>query len=238
MTVGHHHIKTNTILFCAAFIGILPLLISTFATFHSSLAEISPHLGLTFLLLIALIAGLLSVMTVIGTTMARTFDLQLIEKGGVLAGFFASVGLVVLVGGLALASRLFVPAAGNFFPHLPLVYIAELAPYHALTQEIVFRWFGFSVIAALATALHLPRKIAAAGAILLTGIAAGFLSLPSSTVHMQWLSNPQTTTLGIAIFAVPQLVYGVLYWKKGLASAMLAHGLTFAMVNCILYLYT
>lgn len=93
--------------------------------------------------------------------------------------------------------------------------------YGGLTEEVLLRWGVFSVLAWLFTRVKMTD-----GAFWLANLAAALLFAAG---HLPFLNSvipdpaPMLVALVLVGNAIPGLLFGWLFWRKGIEAAMLAH---------------
>lgn len=124
-------------------------------------------------------------------------------------------------------------AEANATPALPSLVAGAL--YGGLAEEVIMRWGLMTVVAAgLAGAVRRLRAGTGSGlpasaawtALVVTALAFGAGHLPALAASVDLTAPVVLRTL--ALNAVGGLVYGWLYWRHSLESAMLAHASTHA----------
>lgn len=101
--------------------------------------------------------------------------------------------------------------------------------YGGLTEELLLRWGALTFFAWLGTRIfgriqgH-PRRAVMWGAVALTALLFGALHLPA-VAGLAPLSAPLVVRT-VLLNALAGLVYGWLFWRRGLEAAMLAHAAT------------
>lgn len=96
-----------------------------------------------------------------------------------------------------------------------------------ITEEILFRYFGVSLVAWLGglffkDAAGRPNTFIMVFAILLWAAIFGLAHLQMPAIA-GWEISTATVTRSLVINSLGGLVYGWMYWKKGLEGAMLTH---------------
>ncbi len=96
--------------------------------------------------------------------------------------------------------------------------------YGAVNVEIIFRLFVMSIVVFALVKLNRDKKLGSIGmwtAILVTGALAGLAQLPalSDIVYL----DPVVVTRVVGLYVISGALFGYLYWKYGLLSAMMAH---------------
>lgn len=138
-------------------------------------------------------------------------------------------GLALLAGALsALAITLL--EVWVFAPRLPqLAAIPEPAAwkgalgalYGGITEELITRLGMFSITAGVLTRLGTRRTSACWAANAITSVLFGVLHLPATAGLLPLI--PLVVTRALLLNGVGGLVFGHLYWTRGLEAAMLAH---------------
>jgi membrane protease YdiL (CAAX protease family) len=141
-----------------------------------------------------------------------------------------SIGMGLLAGILiVLLSFLFTPVAGTFQNvemSVPLWKGFLASFYGGIGEEILFRLFVMTVIVWIffkikKTAEGKPTNIGVWLAIIITAVLFGIGHLPitSSITAI----TPLVVARAIILNGIGAIIFGWLYWKKGLESAMIAH---------------
>ncbi|AHM60574.1 abortive infection protein [Flammeovirgaceae bacterium 311] len=242
------HIKIGLTLFVAGFTGILSLLTMPFASdaippeLLAGYSEISLRLLSTINPLI-----LLTVATVLGTILypkvsrLRAPALELILRSGADSWqkIIAQQAKSGLMGGIIAGAAVIVLEA-LFKPHLPLEFtqlpaqhqpnIAVRLLYGGITEEVMLRFGLMTLLAwALAKLSRTVNPVSMWIAILLAAIMFAAAHLPIVFVKV-----PEVT--GLLIFyillgnSVAGIIYGWLYWKRGLEAAIIAHMVTHLVI--------
>ncbi|MFN6946219.1 MAG: lysostaphin resistance A-like protein [Cytophagaceae bacterium] len=185
-------------------------------------------------------AVLVIISVVVGVALHKKVKLGVPLINGLLEGEFAS-GLVVQqlkfgIGGGVLAGILILVVSAIFEPFLPQAYL-ELGDrfdpplvvrflYGGITEEILLRfglmtlfvWIGAKIARGLSNLVFWIS-------IVLSSIIFGIGHLPAV---LQLIPEPDFSLVVYIIFAnsLGGIVFGWLYWKKGLEAAMIAHILT------------
>jgi membrane protease YdiL (CAAX protease family) len=126
-----------------------------------------------------------------------------------------------------------------FAPYLPALSIADThtAPwktllaslYGGIVEEILMRLFLMSLIAWIIAAVFritepIKNNWVMWSAIIITAILFGLGHLPVTASLIA--ITPLVVTRAIVLNGIGGIVFGWLYWKKGLLFAMVAHGTT------------
>jgi len=234
-------IKLAAILFTLGFAGVLSLLASDLlANLSKDQLELALQqfslIGLKLLTLLSptiLLIGTtamgiftyskagLTVPTIEGLISKRTWKPVLILqlKSGVAGGILAGIAIV-------LTSLLFIPYLPNDF--LALQEKSQLSPitrflYGGITEEILVRFGLLSLMAwALGKVLRNHSNYSYWIAILISAIIFGLGHFP---IVYTMVENPTTILMSYILIAnmVGGVIFGWLYWKKGLEAAFIAH---------------
>jgi len=113
--------------------------------------------------------------------------------------------------------------------------VHRAAPWHGLlaavsagiTEEVLFRFFGVSLVAWLGGLVFKdadgrPKAFVMVFAIFLWAVIFGLAHLQTPALA-GWTMSSAAIVRSMVINSVGGLVYGWMYWKKGLESAMLTH---------------
>ena len=111
--------------------------------------------------------------------------------------------------------------------HTPPLYGFLASISAAITEETLYRLFGLSLLAWLGGLLFhnsdgRPKQIVFWIANILFALGFGITHL-QKVAMMGWPINPLVITYTLVLNAIGGLVFGWLYWKKGLESAVIAH---------------
>ena len=119
-----------------------------------------------------------------------------------------------------------------FLPELPIVAAARLpiwirlgASFGGIVEEIVMRLFLMSLLVWLLAKIGRSKQASDDkiiwSAIVIAAIAFGLLHLPSASVFLP--ITPLVVIAALVLNGIAGIVFGFLYWKRGIESAMLAH---------------
>lgn len=222
-------------------LAIIPIAIDLFGSVVPTAQ--APPIPLPLLILIGVVQnlGMLAVMVFVGLKLGQKLGLgaPLLEgwlagnsltnqwraslKEGLITGI--GIGVVLLIALLALVPLL---------PNLPFVTAAKLAVwkrllaclYGGLYEEILTRLFLVTLIAWLANkALRKPNARLSSAAFwisnLVVAILFGLGHLPSASLVMP--ITPLVVAVALSLNGIAAVVFGVLYRKRGLEAAMIAH---------------
>jgi hypothetical protein len=174
--------------------------------------------------------------------MANTFKKVLIIA--VAAGVAAAVIIIVLDGvafGPLLQTEL--EASGVTLPEniQPPAWQGALASFSAgITEEVMFRLFGVTVLAWIGSFLFKDAEGRPIPAVFWTAnimVAVGFgLAHLPATVLVGIPLTPLVISRAIVLNGVGGVIFGWLYWTRGLESAMVAHFSTDIVLHVILVL--
>jgi len=145
-----------------------------------------------------------------------------ILKAGIAGGLISGILL-------SLASLLFLPLLPNEFKQLSESFELSLAArllYGGITEEIMMR---FGLMTLLVWAIQkLSKRQNPATYILAILLSSLIFALGHFPVAYQAVDEPSFTLLTYILIgnSLGGIVFGYLYWKKGLESAMLAHMIT------------
>jgi membrane protease YdiL (CAAX protease family) len=145
-----------------------------------------------------------------------------ILKAGIVGGLISGILL-------SLASLLFLPLLPNEFKQLSESFELSLAArllYGGITEEIMMR---FGLMTLLVWAIQkLSKRQNPATYILAILLSSLIFALGHFPVAYQAVDEPSFTLLTYILIgnSLGGIVFGYLYWKKGLESAMLAHMIT------------
>ncbi|HZX50291.1 MAG TPA: hypothetical protein VFE94_04095 [Candidatus Paceibacterota bacterium] len=168
-----------------------------------------------------------------------THDVALMLFGAVVFGLAAGIFVLVSDALFSLATGA-VPGVGRMpveigDPATGMVRTIALSPlqgvlaslYAALSEEILLRLFGVSLLVWISQYIRgkgrvgKPKDAVVWGAIVSVALLSGFAHLPVVA------SFPAMSLLMVARFALlgftPAMLFGWLYWKKGLEAAVTAH---------------
>lgn len=168
-----------------------------------------------------------------------TSDTPLKENLKRISALSIPLGITVAVV-IAFADRLFIP-------HIPqLVATAEqipfwkallVAPYGGIVEELLLRLFFVSLIAWLLGTLFKTTEVVRNStimwtAIILASILFGLGHLPATATILP--ITPLVVTRAILLNGIGGLVFGWLYWKKGLEYSIVAHFTTDIALHAVL----
>jgi hypothetical protein len=158
----------------------------------------------------------------------------------------------VLLGGLIIAVDVIVftpfleAATGYSNANLLNPDINRAAPWQGflaaisagITEEVLFRFFGVSLIAWLGGLIFKdaegrPKAFIVVFAVFLWAVIFGLAHL-QMPVAVEWELSSATIVRSLVINSMGGLVYGWMYWKKGLESAILVHFSTDVVLHVIL----
>jgi membrane protease YdiL (CAAX protease family) len=235
--------NTFLVLWIAGIIGTLAILPYLF-TLQSDVLYTQP-LHPIILLLLSLVQGsfFVAIAVYIGLRAAQGVGLTMpfskplkkkTLKVSVLWGF--GVGILLYIADVLFISQTDLNALGGDF--LIPFWQRLLTPlYGGITEEIFLRLFFVSVLAWIVSkvlSVKQPTRNSGLmwGVIITSAIIFGLLHLPTMAAIV-----PLTTFIVIRTLllnAIGGLVFGWLYWKKGLESAMIAHAASDVMIHIIL----
>jgi hypothetical protein len=142
------------------------------------------------------------------------------ERARVLAGIALGLTAGAVLGVLAVP---FKQAAFVAAPDLGTLGGAVLVVSRALVDEVLLRLFLVTgTVWALVRWHGTPRNVAAVYAVVAAAVVQVALYLPGVTA-IGFPSTAATLAYLAATVALPALVFGVLFWKRGLATAFVAH---------------
>ena len=95
------------------------------------------------------------------------------------------------------------------------------ALYGGVAEEVLFRLFLMSLFVWIAMKIKIPRNVGVWAAIIITGIIFGLGHLPITGELTAITSD--IVLRAILLNGSVSIIFGWLYWKKGLESAMIAH---------------
>lgn len=226
------------VLFVLGLLGILSLLTMELPIPKETMELLLEKLTPQQLRIVTLIQPsiMLIVAIVVGVSLHTKVDLQVPIVEGLLKGEkkwslieIAKYGILggIITGGLStLLGVVFSPYLPNEFVELGENFRPSLATrflYGGFTEEIIFR-FGFMTLIVWSTS-----KIAKRGqvniywvGILITSTIFALAHLP---VTFQAVKNPSTALITYLLIgtSIGGIIFGWLYWKKGLESAFIAH---------------
>lgn len=147
---------------------------------------------------------------------------------GILGGVVGGAGIVAIAFGtralLPLDAATRISQLGEVLP-LPTRFL-----YGGLTEEVLFRWGMMTLLVWLAWKFlqkseARPRGVYVVAAIVITSVTFAIGHLPLALLI---IPNPTPVLLAFIVFGNSffGLVAGLLYWKRGLESAMIAHIIT------------
>lgn len=228
------------ILFLLGMTGVLSLLTMEFPIPPETMKVLQESLSPMQIKLVLLLNPtiLLIIAILIGTFLYKkvNFQLPLIEKiagikdensipisdilkYGILGGILSGILLSVI-------SQLFVPILPTEFTELSQAVkptIANRFLYGGITEELLMRFGLMTLVVWICSKLfgHTKSSIYWIGIL----IAAFVFALGHLPIATQAVANPSTGLISFIIIgnSVGGIIFGWLYWKKGLESAMIAH---------------
>lgn len=237
----------------AGLIGILSLLAIT----PPLPPGVELQISLTTLKLLSLIQPfiLLTIATLIGVNLAHRVNLkapafEAIASGhspfpilkaqlipGLIGGFIGGLSIpLILQLWKPFLPKIFLPTPGKF--SLDLSFLTRIL-YGGITEEILLRWGVMTFLVWIAWRFfqkrqETPHLLLVWLAIILSAILFGVGHLPIAFALTQSMTLAVLSYIIIAnsIFG---LMAGYLYWKKGLESAMIAHGFTHVIMILIAF---
>lgn len=119
---------------------------------------------------------------------------------------------------------------------LPSWWKGLLGAYSAgVGEEILFRLLIMTVLTLLFhKLLRLPRSVAVWIAIAIAALLFGLMHIPATLALVQL--TPLVLVRALLLNAIGAVVFGWLYWKKGLESAIIAHFTADVMIHGLLQL--
>ena len=144
-------------------------------------------------------------------------NLKAILKPSILWGFAGAILLtpIALAFGKVsielLASELAVPLWAKFFAIF----------YGGIAEEVLMRLFVVSLIAWVLIKIKVPRNASIWVAIVLSAVLFGLGHLPFTSALTAITAD--VVLRAILLNGIIGIIFGVLYWKKGLESAVIAH---------------
>jgi membrane protease YdiL (CAAX protease family) len=219
-------------LFALGVVGIVSYLPSLSGTLRALVEKFpdKPHPPMAVLLLLSLLqsALLLAVMIVLGLWLAPRLGLKSRVLGQVQTPFrqdvpAALLGSVLSISLVAAVYLAFKPAAQALQQEVnrDVLYTLMGMLYGGLTEELLVR---FGIMTALAALFHLLFRnlpFAMGLSILLSSVIFGALHLPYAATLTAL--TPQVVAFVVLGNSVAGMVFGVLFWKRNLETAMLAH---------------
>lgn len=141
------------------------------------------------------------------------------------AGLGASVGALIII--LDLAFYYLSGPISSTAIETPSIFQGFLASFYGgINEEIMFRLFLMSVFILIINFIikqkeGKTKKIVAWTAIIITAVVFGILHLPVTSAITE--ITPVIILRAIILNGVAGIVFGWLYWKKGLESSMISH---------------
>ena len=93
--------------------------------------------------------------------------------------------------------------------------------YGGIAEETLFRLCLMSLLVWLTMKIKIPRNIGVWSIIILTGVLFGLGHLPITSALVE--ITPMIVVRAIVLNSIGSVVFSLLYWKRGLESAMLGH---------------
>jgi membrane protease YdiL (CAAX protease family) len=230
--------KIFGILFCAgifSFFAVLPYILTLQA---DVLKDLPISLPLAILLSMIQTSVLLAVVIFLGLIMSRKngFKLPLLEGmvdgGDVMQNFKTKSILSIKLGALAGVLIIIFDYIFSFFiePFKSLdiaIWKSFLgAFYGGIFEEILLRLFFLSLLVwifskVLKTSDGIPRTSVIWSGIIIAAVVFGLGHLPATALLTSL--TPLVIARAILLNSIGGIIFGWLYWKKGLVSAMMAH---------------
>lgn len=141
----------------------------------------------------------------------------------------------LLVGALLLAAPLATPAElAQLQGTVPMPLLSRLL-YGGVTEELLLRWGLMSLVLWLIWRCTpkrraTPAPAAVLAAIVLSALAFGAAHLPAVATLIAASPSPAVVAYVVAFNGLGGVVFGLLFWRKGLEAAMGAHMLAHAFV--------
>jgi membrane protease YdiL (CAAX protease family) len=136
-----------------------------------------------------------------------------------------AVGLVIVLLDLLVFTPALPPAATGAEQAQPPVWQGLLASlYGGITEELLLRLGVMTLlvwVGARATRARVPGRAVMWAAITVTALLFGLGHLPATAVV--WPLTPLVVARALLLNALGGLVFGWLYWRRGLLAAMVAH---------------
>lgn len=137
----------------------------------------------------------------------------------------AAVGLIV--GAMLLAAERIAPAQLAAAGHSVEIGLLAKLLYGGVTEEVLLRWGLMSTLLWLAWRVLQqrtgpPRTVFTVGAIVVAAVLFGVGHLPAAVAMGVTLTAPLVSFIIIGN-AVPGILFGCLYWRKGIEAAIMAH---------------
>lgn len=152
-----------------------------------------------------------------------------------------SLGGGLLVGGtVVLGDYIFLQLGSPlslFESALPVWWKGLLGAVSAgIGEELMFRLFLMTLLTLLLSKVLKGKKGLAVGvSIFFVAVVFGIMHLPATMAIVQL--TPLVLVRALLLNGIGGIVFGFLYWKKGLESAMLAHFITDTVVHGLLQLF-
>lgn len=223
------------ILWLAGIVGTLCVLPYAFAIQHDVLSKIAQPLGIIVLASVAQTAILLGIAIFFGLKLAQRVNLTTIDMSTPLREKLQKITILAVPFGIvisvviALGDKLF----GNYIPQLTLtngqiaVWKTLMASmYGGIVEEILMRLFLVSIFAWLIGKIFrsadvVNNSVIMWTAIIIASVLFGLGHLPATSSLTQ--ITPVVIARAIALNGIAGLVFGWLYWKKGLEYSIVAH---------------
>ena len=137
------------------------------------------------------------------------------------------VGLVV--GAMLLAAERLAPSELKAAGHTVDIPLAAKLLYGGVTEEVLLRWGLMTTLLwlpwrVLQKRAGLPRPAFAIGAIVVSAVLFGAGHLPAAVAMGATLTTPVIAFIIIGN-SLPGILFGGLYWRKGIEAAIMAHAL-------------
>lgn len=235
--------KVFWILLGAGLFGVLAVMPFLFALLGPLLAKAPLPLPLLLVLQFLQSAVLLALAVGLGLLLARKIGVgvPILESwlsGEKVSHRFRPILQLSIWAGVGVGIALFLLIKFVFLPHIPaLPLIAEanislwkrvLASFYGgIVEELLMRLFLLSLLAWLLSKIwHRQNGLPSTGALwtanFIVAIVFGLGHLPSASLMMLPIT-PIVVVAALVLNGIAALVFGYLYWTKGLEAAMVAH---------------
>lgn len=136
-----------------------------------------------------------------------------------------------------------IPQVGDFYASYPfsLSYLASEVFYGGVVEELLLRLFLMSLLALLGWKLfQRKRETASVGILIVANVVSAFLfalgHIPA-TIQLYGTLTPLLVFRCFLLNGTFGLCFGWLYRKKGIASSMVAHGVTHVVCDLLFFFF-
>jgi membrane protease YdiL (CAAX protease family) len=183
-----------------------------------------------------------SIATFFGLILARKagFELPILEGDNKLEKLKSILKPSVIWGllsGVAIVASSFLFGEDSLYileqaTHVPIWRAVLATFYGGIAEEVLMRLFVVSLVTWILLKIKIPKNASIWSAIIFASILFGLGHLPITAAVTP--ITPIIVVRAIVLNGIGGMVFGWLYWKKGLESAMIAHFVATFIVNVIM----